>query len=414
MISSPPNSSAAAAGIEALWCGWPEHQHVSQILDAARHSRNSAIAVSAIRGRIAKGLRTDEDLSQLINQASTGDFHSKTVDAALIEGWAGDDRLRDFATRARPEEERVPVRRLRPDFGLLVQGFPGDADVASLIANDFRQEHPHCLFDHEDFALLAANFKNNTTVGHAVEQWVMKHRADDAFTLARAARIRPTSLFKDALLKCLNGGHLSFWAASALVDLWGADDLEVRTALLAAAEKPVENRQNTAHVLPLVLSDKARCRALLLEIVASPGRIRADFALQGLRILGVNASDRDATDRVLARGYDEERFVLENEVREVIRTFSDDERVYGLATRQLGRPFGAIGTVAEVYAADAQMRQRVLEASGPLDVSMRLSVLDRLSERALFDFNSRCLIAAAQNDEFGRYRARKCDLICKG
>ena len=45
------------------------------------------------------------------------------------------------------------------------------------------------------------------------------------------------------------------------------------------------------------------------------------------------------------------------------------------------------------------MRQRVLEASGPLDVSMRLSVLDRLSERALFDFNSRCLIAAAQNDE---------------
>jgi hypothetical protein len=57
------------------------------------------------------------------------------------------------------------------------------------------------------------------------------------------------------------------------------------------------------------MTDKRECRRLLLEITeATENGIRADFALQGLRQLGIDASDQDATDRVLARGYDEEPF----------------------------------------------------------------------------------------------------------
>ena len=87
----------------------------------------------------------------------------------------------------------------------------------------------------------------------------------------------------------------------------------------------------------------------------------ADFALQGLRNLGIDASDQDATDRVLARGYDDERFVVENEVREVISTFRDDSRVTELAKRQLQREHGVIGTIAAVFAKNAEMRRFVLD-----------------------------------------------------
>src|SRR5262249_8612675 len=154
-----------------------------------------------------------------------------------------------------------------------------------------------------------------------------------------------------ALLRCVERDHLAFWAASAIVDLWGATDEEVYSALNGAAERPIVKRQNIAHVLPLVMADKAHCRQLLLEIVGGDdkNRIRADFALKGIRLLGIDASDCEATDCVLARGYDEERFVVGNEVREVILTFHGDERVVELAKRELQRASGAIGTVAEVF-----------------------------------------------------------------
>jgi hypothetical protein len=174
-------------------------------------------------------------------------------------------------------------------------------------------------------------------------------------------------------------------------------------ALNRAAEQPIVKRQNVAHVLPLVMADKARCRQLLLDIIGGEdkNRIRADFALEGLRLLGIGASDREATDCVLARDYDEERFVVGNEVREVILTFHGDARVVELAKRELKRESGAIGTVAEVFSDNAAMRRLVLDAAAPLDLNMRAAILEPLSMRAAYDAGSRALISAARHEEAG-------------
>jgi hypothetical protein len=85
------------------------------------------------------------------------------------------------------------------------------------------------------------------------------------------------------------------------------------------------------------MDDKQQCCELLLEVVDAGDKVRADFALQGLGQLGIDASDIEAADRVFARGYDGERFVLENEVRQVLRHFSGAPRAVALAERQLRR-----------------------------------------------------------------------------
>jgi hypothetical protein len=85
---------------------------------------------------------------------------------------------------------------------------------------------------------------------------------------------------------------------------------------------------------------------------------------------------------VLARGYDGERFVIANEAREVIAIFRDDPRVVDLAKRQLQREGGVIGTVASVFAGDAEMRRLVLRAAAPLELGMRISILEFLHTRA--------------------------------
>src|SRR5258708_39507496 len=108
--------------------------------------------------------------------------------------------------------------------------------------------------------------------------------------------------------------------------------------------------------------------------MAADERIRADFALEGLRNLALNASDREAPDCVLAPDYDEERFVVENEGREVIAIFHDDRRVVDLAKRQLQRESGVIATVATVFVDNAEMRRLVLDAAAPLELHMRRSI----------------------------------------
>jgi hypothetical protein len=140
----------------------------------------------------------------------------------------------------------------------------------------------------------------------------------------------------------------------------------------------------------------------LLEIIeAAEIGIRADFALKGLRHLGIDASDQDATDRVLARSYDGERFVVENEAREVISIFHDDPRVAELAKRQLKHEFGVIGTVATVFAESAEMRRCVLDVAAPLELNMRLAILDFLAARATKDEECRALISSARHEQDG-------------
>ena len=404
LIAAPPTISAAAAAIEALWRGWSNDSRLSAVLVEARKSENDLIAIAGIRGRIALGIHDADDFEALTEVAAREDFSSGgLVDEALLAGWTGDARLKSYALKeTTSERRRRGVRRLRPDFGLLINGFPGDPDVANLLASDFAQEHPYCLHERDDLRALAQNFKNNSVVVTALESWAMQHRPDDAYMLSHAARVGPTPSFKSALLKCVEKNHLAFWAASALVDLWGADDIEVQAALLAAATKPIQQREDVAHVLPFVMTDKAECRRLLLEVVEfKDNRTRADFALQGLRHLGIDASDQDATDRVLARGYDEERFVVENEAREVISIFHDDPRVAELAKRQLKREFGVVGTVATVFAKSAEMRRCVLDVAAPLELNMRLAILDFLATRGTQDDDCRALISSARHEQTG-------------
>jgi hypothetical protein len=404
LVSGPLSFSAAAAGIEALWRGWPDLPQINDILDCGRRSAHPLIGLAATLGRIHRRAHGDDDFAYVTKIGDRDDYHfNGLVAQTLLSGWSGDDRLKAYATSQRSDEQRQRRRRNRPDYGLLINGFPGDADVAALVAQDFSQQYPVCAGVQEEMEALARNFKENPTVVSAMEAWASRQDPDDAYTFAGIAHVAPTPVLKSLLLKSLeNPQSLSFWAASALIDVWGADDPEVLAALSKASTLPVSERQSLAHVLPLVMDDKQQCRELLLEIVDAGDKVRADFALQGLGQLGIDASDTAAADRVFARGYDGERFVLDNEVRAVLKHFSGDPRAVALAERLLRREWGPVGTVADVFANNADMRRKVLAVVAPLDVDMRSSVLGQLSRRGVQDPTCRSLITAARFEEEGQ------------
>jgi len=398
LVSAPPNFNAAAAGIEALWRGWPDIPEVNEILDRGRQSVHPLIGLVATLGRIHRKVHGDDDFAYVTKIGDQDDYG--LVAQALLSGWSGDARLKAYAIRQGPDTHGLRPRRSHPNYWLLINGFPGDAEVATLVAQDFTRQNPHCARGRSEMAALAKNFKGNSTIVSAMEVWASKQDRDDAYTFARIAQVAPTPLLKSLLLKSLdNPQSLAFWAASALIDIWGAGDPEVLTALSQAWRLPVSRRQDIAHVLPLVMNDEQQCRELLLEVVDAGDKVRADFALQGLGLLGIDASDTEAANRVFARGYEDGRLAVNNEISQVLRLFSGDPRAVALAELELRRNWGRVETVADVFGNNRNMRRKVLAVVAPLDVDMRSSVLRQLSRRGVQDPDCRSLITAARFEE---------------
>ncbi len=150
LVSAPPGPGTAAAAVEALWRGWPDLPQLNDVLEHARHSQSALIAIAAIRGRVEQKSHTDDDLTRLIEIGNLDDYtFNGPVAESLLAGWSGDRRLWDYAVKESPEA-RGSSFRARPNFWLLINGFPGDPDLAKMIVDDLSQPYPRCIWEHAE------------------------------------------------------------------------------------------------------------------------------------------------------------------------------------------------------------------------------------------------------------------------
>ncbi len=180
LVLAPPSFNSAAAGIEALWRGWPDLPELHEILDHGRRSAHPLIGLAATSVAIHRKVHGDDDFAYLTKIGDRDDYQfNGPGNAAPLSGWSGDPRLKAYATGQRPDIHGLRPRRSRPDYWLLINGFPGDTEVAALVAQDFSQQYPHCAHERGELAALAKHFKGNATV---VWRWKHGHRSKIAMT----------------------------------------------------------------------------------------------------------------------------------------------------------------------------------------------------------------------------------------
>lgn len=404
VLRNPPDADVAVVALEALWSGWDYDESIFDAITSAKRSANNFLVLAGIRGAVAFGIQLDSDLDWLLAASDDIQFRYGEWDDFLQEtiamGWCRDPRLKE---RVLAELNHWAGRG--PGFFLLIgaRAFPNDADVAEALAQFIRSRQPSggVSLNHDLLPILADSFPGNSKIASALDELLAtpRQRQDDVF-LAQAAEVARTQAFKEALLNVLpQPQRISFWPAAALINVWGSEDPDVRNALIELAHAPPEKRQYVTHILPLVLDDREDCRRRLLEAVTSSENVRVDFTLQGLRLLGVDSRDVEAIDIVLeSRDFLEERFLLENETRELIQTFTGAPRVDGIAIRHLERNGGVIDAVARVYRDNAEMRSAVLRAAAPLPTELRLYLADRLGERAMHDDWAHATLTLGQDD----------------
>jgi hypothetical protein len=346
------------AAIEALFDGWWEPERLQPLIDAARCSDHPYLRLLGIRGRIKAGKQDDADLDDVLALADkfiTPRQNTGVLLTTLLTGWPHNSRIVNVALDAVKRHGRRHRIDQSVATGYLLHAAQTDDVVDEQVGQLIRE-------DEHFFTVSMGHSYPSGRYGPAVRSALDLHldRLNEHFhnDIAHVAVMSGSDHAKQKLLKMVVADdQWVFWPVNALLVGWGMDDPEVAATLTAAAARPPERLQYIAHHLPEIMSDKAKCRARLLEVARLPELGRLDFLVAGLTRSNIGFEDSEVTDTVLAHAFDGRGIF--DATDDLFAGFAQDPRVRDMALRRLGDVDAPWGTLTLAYANDPEIRSRI-------------------------------------------------------
>jgi len=299
ILREPAEPELMGAALHALAIGWPTHPALPSLLEAASVAPARNLRHVAILTRFDRGERSSEVRDALVKFCREGEWPwpwEKEIVKALATGWGGD-----------PELKRGALERIRgigfpgswapnPAVHYLLQGCPGDDDVAQMLADQLaledRSYRKFIISDVHDY--LLAGFIAHPFLVPAAEAWLEKNAAThhSPVDVAIIAQLGGTSKCRQALLEWLRRGELMpAWIISTLLELSGPDDPEVQ-AVLSDYMRDERRRWGAVRWLPNVVRDPKELGVMLRNILRDAHVFDSCSALAIL----VEREGRDAPD----------------------------------------------------------------------------------------------------------------------
>jgi hypothetical protein len=376
--------SDRAAALESAIKGWPQSKGVEDLLNSARAAEDPTIRAVAIYGRVMSGIHDDDDFVELaemtkVREANRLDIWWRDIVAdTFIRGWKGGKRLKDLVL-ANGLQDGFSAKSMERDVAerILVSAFPGDRDVALVIAAQLRKQFKFSGFT-DVWETIAANFRDDPDIVAAVEAWSLQFEDGHQREFSLISTVGRTSTIKRKLIGFLDN-WVPFWAASALLDGWGMSDPDVATALVALADQPPSRSSEIAHLIPRIITDPIAARKKLLDLMRSKDSRRHDFVIRGLSTLTDRGDEEEIVEACLAAISDAATAsVYDMGLSALISGFSSDRRVREMAKSAITTREPPLRAVAEAYAADDEMRLLVRERLTPLPGQLRFKIAEEL------------------------------------
>ncbi|HEX4966111.1 MAG TPA: NACHT domain-containing protein [Thermoanaerobaculia bacterium] len=371
-LSSGGDIPFVAASLHALWRGWPSTPGLSALLAQAARSREEEMMLVGVRGRVERAEQTNEDKLVLLECAHNRfDRLTHWIGTTLVKGWPRDPTIKDLSLKSF-QEQNQRERHLDPQIAarFLVKSFPGDPEVAKAIALIFRTERYVNTILGSVWPELVDNFKSNEFLAPAIDDWLdTREFYDNSF--AYAALVSCSDRAKKIAINQLSQTSYNA-AADALVVGWGLKDPIVLETLSQIAEDS-ELLPNIANELPRIITDRRRCRKLLIQALET--KAEAVWRIcEGLRVLDCDHSDQEVVEACL-----EAYSKAPRRVGAIFRLVGRDLRVKKLALRELEADCGLISSFAEAYADDPEIRIEIIRKLSSLPFALRRDIVDRLS-----------------------------------
>lgn len=398
-VHIPASVDAMASALRCFSSSWAGSDQAARLSAASRRSADPGVALEAIRIRAARNETDAADFERFFEIRFARDSMFRFEERQLIEHFATGHRpafINRLETCSRQSGGGSEKRSL---IGALLLCDADNALAAkelsymlerdflfrSVVAEDFPADRIKWTPELEAQAQAYANQEN-------------AHFRD--YELYWLAKVLPKEWLKARILENLKhpmDNHL--WSAKALVEFWGAADGEVRRALIGVAEIGGEATASIAQVLPAVMTDKVRCRSMLLDCL-SADQARVDFVIAGLGALNLG-DDEEVFLACWEAGPKINGGELYKELwrDQIIRTFSRQARVRELANAELSRRFGQISATAETYGADPDMHSAILRAVDVMEASGRDVMIAQLRGAAFASEPAQDLLRLVTDDE---------------
>jgi hypothetical protein len=338
------------------------------------------LRLAAIVARVRLGVQTAEDRDELLRLGSWGwslDYNwREEVPESLLRGWPRDEAVKrvslDSTGHGGPDDRIIELEFAQR---ILLEGYPGDADVAAFCVRELGSEHPFVMVSYGAWSLLARGFRDVPSVVDAVDAHFAGRRYVEP-QLALAALVGRTDAMKRRLLEDLNISGVPHWAARSLLEGWGMGDADVASGLHEIASGPADLASRIALYLPEIIPDRARCRDRLLAILEDASCTRADFVLDGLDTLGTRG-DVGAMDTIMALLPERPRWrtdPIHDVIGRIIQFYAWDPRAREIAGQELARRDGCHNSVVRAFGDDPEIRREIIRYANPLPSGLRARI----------------------------------------
>ncbi len=392
MAANWPDTGVRSAAMHSLWKGWPAHAALDGLADAARRSMDMDLALTGITVRVSKCSHDDDDRRLIWFMFSNGSVSYELRDTCrevLVQGWGKDNEFKHLAMEGlrNPDYFTSSDRELLMSF--LAHAWPGDAEVASSIAQWFETFPPLFIHDRSHWKALFTGFRGNAELSNVIRQSLLKHRSE-----YKAIHWGPDTKWaygvigdetaKSELVSAYSTETKSqdkFWIASTLMDAWGTDR-EVRDMLAKEYQKRPGEVAFLANWIDSFIPEAEARRAWLLEAVNSADQRVAKAPANRLLEEFQDGGCLTAIKAVLAKDiwyYD--RISFQSRLIEIFPNDEDVRKWVEIAFEDIDGP--SIASIATSHEQDQTIRARLLAAARPAWADARAEVFRVLREHPI-------------------------------
>jgi hypothetical protein len=401
LVHQPRSAETLHGALFALGQGWGKDADIGALAAELRHTPLAGVQIDAIRIRVSRGEADLGDLDTFAKLAFQRDRFSSDVLAPDLVEYFASRRKAELLGHLERAAENPGRRRIEiPVLGALIMAEPAHRLVEPMLREILAEKWSfHELFGTSKIPLGRVTWTPDLI--RLVEENLAKekHLAYDHYWISKVLKL-PS--LKERMIASMKAGEgLAFWSSRGLAEVWGKDDPGVYEAFTAMLDAPPKAFADVADDAASILDDRAAVRQAILRALREKTR-DTRFLLAALRRLGIGAEDDEAFKASFEAGDPKERSHYDDGWRgAMIVTFAARPEIRDMARAEVTIRDGNLGAVAEAYAADSEMCERIMKVIAPLPDAARLSLVPELASAAPSNPMALKLLAATRHDTHG-------------
>lgn len=274
-----PDTGVRAAGLHGLGTGWPQHEALNDLADAARGSTDMNLALTGISLSVANHRQNEGDRQRMWFMFSHGSVSYEMRDfcrTVLFQGWSKDEEIKCLAMKALRDRWQQGMRLQEEELiSFLAESWPADSEVGDCIAKWFAGISPTFLIhDQDKWKNLFRGFRGNKEISSALRHTLLdqksKYNTDHWKPDTKWAYcvIGDDSAKKDVLeaYNSVNSDISRLWVVSTLMEAW-PDDSDVRDMLIHEFHRSPAEVAFLSPWIDSFVSNPEKRRTWLLEAV---------------------------------------------------------------------------------------------------------------------------------------------------